>query len=317
MDATCFSTMERLRLIGVHFDCVSLFWSELLERKPVDYLSPKYLNKTLPDLVRVSNDGLVIFTAQKAINPIGLEKAVEGKEKEQENNKVKEEKVEVEEKGVLELYKKSDNGVNEGKATEGEKKGMLELYKKNGNSVNEGKATEAAQKARATAVLSEKGGLVVKNFIAILDPVTGETAGACFVVIKISVEKVLTTEEALITEEKEEGMEEEDGDFCGRENDSAGGRQNKLTRVESCLKLRSVYFATNVEGLPPDRIVPTVGLNIGWIEVANRKLVFWDLGGQLGLRSIWKKYYEEEHAVVFAVDASCPSRFEDSKSSLG
>ncbi|CAJ1973865.1 unnamed protein product [Sphenostylis stenocarpa] len=34
--------------------------------------------------------------------------------------------------------------------------------------------TEAAQKARAAAVISEKGGLVVKNFIAILDPVTGE-----------------------------------------------------------------------------------------------------------------------------------------------
>ncbi|KAK7352849.1 hypothetical protein VNO80_18279 [Phaseolus coccineus] len=34
--------------------------------------------------------------------------------------------------------------------------------------------TEAAQKARAAAVISEKGGLAVKNFIAILDPVTGE-----------------------------------------------------------------------------------------------------------------------------------------------
>ncbi|MED6110734.1 hypothetical protein PIB30_045595 [Stylosanthes scabra] len=33
---------------------------------------------------------------------------------------------------------------------------------------------EAAQKARAAAVLTEKGGLPVKNFIAILDPVTGE-----------------------------------------------------------------------------------------------------------------------------------------------
>lgn len=32
---------------------------------------------------------------------------------------------------------------------------------------------EAAQKARAAAVLSEKGGLVVKNYIATLDPVTG------------------------------------------------------------------------------------------------------------------------------------------------
>ncbi|RZC06409.1 La protein 1 isoform D [Glycine soja] len=33
--------------------------------------------------------------------------------------------------------------------------------------------TEAAQKARAAAVISEKDGLVVKNYIAILDPVTG------------------------------------------------------------------------------------------------------------------------------------------------
>lgn len=38
---------------------------------------------------------------------------------------------------------------------------------------------------------------------------------------------------------------------------------------------------------------------------------------QPGLRSIWEKYYEEAHAVVYVIDASCPSRFEDSKSALG
>lgn len=38
---------------------------------------------------------------------------------------------------------------------------------------------------------------------------------------------------------------------------------------------------------------------------------------QLGLRSIWEKYYEEAHAVVFVIDAACPSRFEDAKSALG
>ncbi len=32
---------------------------------------------------------------------------------------------------------------------------------------------EAAQKARAAAVLAEEGGLLVKNYIAILEPVTG------------------------------------------------------------------------------------------------------------------------------------------------
>ncbi|CAK9136789.1 unnamed protein product [Ilex paraguariensis] len=79
-------------------------------------------------------------------------------------------------------------------------------------------------------------------------------------------------------------------------------------------KLKSQY--SNSEGLPPDRIIPTVGLNIGRVEVSNTKLVFWDLGGQLGLRSIWEKYYEEAHAVVYVVDAACPLRFEDSKSAL-
>nr|KAJ0210592.1 hypothetical protein LSAT_V11C400227900 [Lactuca sativa] len=44
--------------------------------------------------------------------------------------------------------------------------------------------------------------------------------------------------------------------------------------------------------------------NIGRIETSNTKLVFWDLGGQ------------EAYVVLFVVDASCPSRFEDSKSAL-
>lgn len=30
----------------------------------VDYLSPKYLNKTIPELARVSSDGVVIFTGK-------------------------------------------------------------------------------------------------------------------------------------------------------------------------------------------------------------------------------------------------------------
>jgi hypothetical protein len=37
------------------------------------------------------------------------------------------------------------------------------------------------------------------------------------------------------------------------------------------------------DGLPPDRVVPTVGLNIGRVEDENAKLVFWDLGGQVRL----------------------------------
>lgn len=88
-------------------------------------------------------------------------------------------------------------------------------------------------------------------------------------------------------------------------------KSGKTTFLE---KVKSLY--SNMEGLPPDHIVPTVGLNIGRVEVSNRKLVLWDLGGQPGLRPIWDKYYEELHALIYVVDASCPSRFEESKSTL-
>ncbi|XP_058103898.1 uncharacterized protein LOC131247942 [Magnolia sinica] len=88
-------------------------------------------------------------------------------------------------------------------------------------------------------------------------------------------------------------------------------KAGKTTLLE---KLKTLY--SNLEGLPPDRIVPTVGLNIGRIEGTKNKLVFWDLGGQIGLRTIWEKYYEEAHAIIYVIDASCPSRFEDSKSAL-
>lgn len=43
---------------------------------------------------------------------------------------------------------------------------------------------------------------------------------------------------------------------------------------------------------------------LGAVQMQQMQLVFWDLGGQSGLRSIWDKYYAESNAVLYVVDAS-------------
>lgn len=87
---------------------------------------------------------------------------------------------------------------------------------------------EGAQKARAAAVLAEEGGLSVKNFIAVLEPVTGEAEKEYWSLLR--------------------GNQERHRDFKGnrgrggktfrggkqsrfRENDSARGRPNKAQKV--------------------------------------------------------------------------------------
>ncbi|GMH43070.1 hypothetical protein BSKO_10992 [Bryopsis sp. KO-2023] len=85
----------------------------------------------------------------------------------------------------------------------------------------------------------------------------------------------------------------------------------KTTLLE---RLKSTY--SGAVGLPPDKIRPTVGLNVGRVEALSSKVIFWDLGGQSGLRTIWDKYYTETHAVVFVVDASNSDRFDEAKNAM-
>lgn len=80
-------------------------------------------------------------------------------------------------------------------------------------------------------------------------------------------------------------------------------------------KMKGTY--TNMPGMDPDKILPTVGLNVGKIDFSSStKLIVWDLGGQTGLRNIWDKYYSDCHAILFVVDASKPERFEEAKMAL-
>ena len=67
-------------------------------------------------------------------------------------------------------------------------------------------------------------------------------------------------------------------------------------------------LCTGSPGLEPASIVPTVGLNVGRVEAHHAQLLFWDLGGQAGLRSIWDKYFADSHALIFVVDSTRPAR---------
>ena len=85
-------------------------------------------------------------------------------------------------------------------------------------------------------------------------------------------------------------------------------KAGKTTMLE---RLKSLY--TDYSGLDPAQILPTVGLNIARFEAHNTPLVFWDLGGQAQLRSIWEKYFAESHAVVFVVDSTNEDRLAEAK----
>eukprot|EP01043_Picozoa_sp_COSAG02_P075862 COSAG02_NODE_15837_length_1137_cov_3.314725_2_plen_167_part_01 len=73
---------------------------------------------------------------------------------------------------------------------------------------------------------------------------------------------------------------------------------------------------TDARGLPPDKIVPTVGLNIGRLVMGGVELLIWDLGGQATLRTIWPQYYSEAHAVIWVLDSTDAERFTDAREEL-
>ncbi|KAL0482884.1 hypothetical protein AKO1_014156 [Acrasis kona] len=61
---------------------------------------------------------------------------------------------------------------------------------------------------------------------------------------------------------------------------------------------------TKTQGMGPEKITPTFGLNVADVEVNGVKLKFWDMGGKKDFRSLWKEYFKSCHALIYVVDAS-------------
>mmetsp|Transcript_1771 Transcript_1771/g.4051 ORF Transcript_1771/g.4051 Transcript_1771/m.4051 type:complete len:208 (+) Transcript_1771:292-915(+) len=64
------------------------------------------------------------------------------------------------------------------------------------------------------------------------------------------------------------------------------------------------------------KVSPTVGLNIGRLEIKGTKVIMWDLGGQESLRGIWDKYFPDASGIVWVIDSTNPDRMEEAKQTL-
>lgn len=53
------------------------------------------------------------------------------------------------------------------------------------------------------------------------------------------------------------------------------------------------------------------------IKYQGAQIIFWDLGGQVRMRSMWEKYYTETNAVIFVVDSADTSRLDEAKTAFG
>ncbi|XP_076639003.1 E3 ubiquitin-protein ligase TRIM23 [Colletes latitarsis] len=62
--------------------------------------------------------------------------------------------------------------------------------------------------------------------------------------------------------------------------------------------------------------IPTIGFNVESLEYKNLAFTLWDVGGQQKFRPLWKHYYQNTQAVIFVVDASDRSRFEEAQNEL-
>uniref|UniRef100_A0A8P4K9T9 ADP-ribosylation factor-related protein 1 n=1 Tax=Dicentrarchus labrax TaxID=13489 RepID=A0A8P4K9T9_DICLA len=83
------------------------------------------------------------------------------------------------------------------------------------------------------------------------------------------------------------------------------------------LEQTKTKFSKNYKGMNLSKITTTVGLNIGTIDVGKARLMFWDLGGQEELQSLWDKYYAESHGVIYVIDSTDEERLSESKEAFG
>lgn len=62
--------------------------------------------------------------------------------------------------------------------------------------------------------------------------------------------------------------------------------------------------------------IPTIGFNVESLEYMNLVFTLWDVSGHQKFRPLWKHYFYNTQAVIFVIDASDRSRFEEAQNEL-
>lgn len=58
-------------------------------------------------------------------------------------------------------------------------------------------------------------------------------------------------------------------------------------------------------------------MNLARISYRGTQVVVWDLGGQIKMRNMWERYYDEANAIIFVVDSADLGRLEEAKLAYG
>ena len=62
--------------------------------------------------------------------------------------------------------------------------------------------------------------------------------------------------------------------------------------------------------------IPTIGFNVESVDYKNISFTVWDVGGQTKIRALWQHYYAESDALIYVVDSSDRTRFQESREEL-
>eukprot|EP00771_Trimastix_marina_P001700 gnl/Trimastix_PCT/2791.p2 GENE.gnl/Trimastix_PCT/2791~~gnl/Trimastix_PCT/2791.p2 ORF type:complete len:186 (-),score=18.16 gnl/Trimastix_PCT/2791:153-710(-) len=82
--------------------------------------------------------------------------------------------------------------------------------------------------------------------------------------------------------------------------------------LEAAGKSCIVHRLISPPGPLPSRLpTPTIGFELTKFKLGKSRLYLWDLGGQRSGRGIWRHYFLGTQALVFVVDVSDSSRFDE------